>query len=81
MLSESERRCLTEIEYRLRAEEPALANAMDVGKLRVFRPSHVLTAVFGVIGGALFLLGSFGPAMGCFGFATVALLSRGFTWH
>jgi hypothetical protein len=80
MLSESERRSLDEIESQFRVEEPALDNALAAGKPRG-RTSTAIAVVFGSIGLFLLFMGSFGPALACFGMVSLALMLRGFTWR
>jgi hypothetical protein len=79
MLSESERRTLDEIEHRLREEEPALAGALVTGRTNRIRLGIALAVVFGAIGFFLLFMGSLGDALTCFGWASLALLLRGFT--
>jgi len=81
MLSESERRTLDEIEHRLCEEEPALAGALVAGRPRRVPLSVTIAVVFAVIGLALLFLGAVGPALTCFGSASISLLLRGFTWR
>jgi hypothetical protein len=81
MLSESERRCLDEIEQRLCLEEPDLARALVVGKYHTPWLNYVVTGLFGALGIFLLVLGAVGPALACFGVAAVSMLLRGFTWH
>lgn len=81
VMSEAERRTLSEIETRLAVEEPALASALVAGKPRNPVLSYALVAVFAGLGVLLLALGSFGSALGALGFAALLVLMRGYTWR
>ncbi|ONI91218.1 hypothetical protein ALI22I_09075 [Saccharothrix sp. ALI-22-I] len=81
MMSEAERRTLSEIESRLADEEPGLASALVAGKTRHPVLSYALVAIFTVLGVLLLFLGAFGPALASLGFGAVLVLTRGYTWR